>query len=94
MGRPADADTDEIHAKAIECLGRFRRSGNREAGIKRDVGEGVKGRGHREQIHQIVSRVERLDTIQQQLVLNELRVRPIWYEDHAEIPEIVNRILE
>jgi len=37
--------------------------------------------------------VKRLDREQQEFVLNQLRVTPIWFEDFADIPDLLGKML-
>jgi hypothetical protein len=84
--KPSDMELDEIHLKAIEYREKFERSG-----IKRG---GIKGEEWRQQIRGIIGEVERLALDQQTFVLHQLGIRPIWYSEHSEISEFVDRILQ
>jgi len=62
------------------------------SGIK---GSGIKGDEQRnEEILGIIEQVERLDRDQQTFVLKQLGVEPVWYKDHADIPAIIDEILD
>lgn len=82
---PTNAELDEIHERAIEYREKFERSG-----VK---GVGTKGIDRRDEIRGILREVVTLATSQQTFVLNQLGIRPIWYEEHAEIPDLINQIL-
>lgn len=47
---------------------------------------------YRYEIRGIIQQVEKLDFEQQEFVMNELGVHPIWYDHHDEIPEILKQI--
>jgi hypothetical protein len=82
--RPSDEELDQIHDNAQRYMERFERSGSKRPGIK--------GFDWRRQIRGILEEVEQLDSDQQTFVLSQLGVRPIWYEDHREVPEIIASI--
>ena len=48
---------------------------------------------YRTEIRGIIEKVGLLDNQEQTFVLEQLGVTPIWYEEHSEIPEIINLIL-
>src|SRR5258706_1261053 len=83
--QPSNAELDQIHEKAIQYKERFERSG-----IKRG---GVKGSEWRQQIRAILREVERLDVDQQTFVFSQLGIRAIWYDEHDDIPRLINQIL-
>lgn len=83
--QPSNEELNAIHQKAIQYRERFEKSG-----IKRG---GVKGTEWRHQIRGIVREVERLDIDQQTFVLNQLGIKPIWYKEHNEIPELISQII-
>jgi len=80
---PTDQEVGQIHTAAIQYFERFQRSG---------VKPGIKGGKGREEILGIIGQVERLDQEQQEFVLKQLGVHPIWYEDHSEVPRLLDRI--
>ena len=91
-GHPRDDELNGIHQKAMEYYDRFERSGVKGSGIK---GSGIKGDEQRnEEILGIIEQVERLDRDQQTFVLKQLGVEPVWYKDHADIPAIIDEILD
>jgi hypothetical protein len=45
-------------------------------------------------INEIIRHVEALDLQQQTAILEELGVRPMWYEDHAQVPDLIGQILQ
>ncbi|BBM82739.1 SIR2 family protein [Candidatus Uabimicrobium amorphum] len=47
---------------------------------------------YRYEIRGIIQQVEKLDFEQQEFVMDELGVHPIWYDHHDEIPEILKQI--
>ncbi|WP_372370088.1 SIR2 family protein [Candidatus Uabimicrobium sp. HlEnr_7] len=47
---------------------------------------------YRYEIRGIIEQVEKLDFEQQEFVMKELGVHPIWYDHHDEIPEILKQI--
>jgi hypothetical protein len=83
--QPSNAELDQIHEKAIQYKERFERSG-----IKRG---GVKGSEWRQQIRAILREVERLDVDQQTFVFGQLGIRPIWYDEHDDIPGLIDQII-
>ena len=55
---------------------------------------GEKGPLYRSEIADIIEQVKRLDREQQQYVLEELGVKPIWFKEYSEIPRIINQIMQ
>lgn len=53
---------------------------------------GTKGPLYREEIAGIIEQVKRLDTEQQTTVFAQLGVTPIWYDEHEEVPPILDEI--
>jgi SIR2-like domain len=47
---------------------------------------------YRYEIRGILKEVERFDSEQQEYVLRQLGVQPIWYDDYQEIPQIIGEI--
>ena len=67
-------------------------------GIKADypvfnVASGIKGPRYQYEISGIIQEVKMLDLEQQENVLRDLGVIPIWFEHFDEIPDIINEIL-
>jgi len=48
---------------------------------------------YRYEIREIIKQVHRLDFEQQEFVMHELGIQPIWYDHHEEIPEILKHII-
>ena len=46
------------------------------------------------EINDIIRQVEALDLQQQTAILEELGVHPLWYEDHAQVPDLIGQILQ
>lgn len=88
---PSDEELDQINAKALQYKEKFEKSGVKGVGIK---GPGEKADRWRYEIRAIIQQVELLDVDQQTFILNQLGVRPIWYNEHDEIPIILQQILE
>jgi hypothetical protein len=101
---PDDATITDIHEKAKSYLSRFENSG-----IKRDdwYGEragreygsapraGIKGAPrYLAEIEQIVQQVKRIDEEQQEYVLGQLGITPIWMDSFNEIPAIISEIIQ
>ena len=78
--KPEEADLKRIDEKAKLYHDRFKKSG-----LKTDA----KKYG---QIKEIIDGVEESDFYEQELVLRELGVHPVWYDDHSEIPAIISSI--
>jgi SIR2-like domain len=78
--KPQAADLDVIEKKAKDYFDRFRKSG-----MKADSSKYA-------QIKEIIDGVEESDSYEQETVLRELGVRPIWYSDHTEVPKIIKSI--
>jgi hypothetical protein len=55
---------------------------------------GTKGPRYRNEIAGIIEQVKQLDKEQQQYVLEQLGIKPIWFHEYPEIPEILGRILQ
>ena len=78
--KPEKPDIARIEVKAQEYLNRFRKSG---------IKTGAK---HYTQIREIIDGVEESDFVEQESVLRQLGVRPIWYSDHKEVPAVLKKI--
>lgn len=71
-----------------------RTPGTKSASPLPKIGAGVKGEArYRREIRGILGEIERFDTEEQEFVLDQLGITPIWYQDHAEIPRIVEKII-
>ena len=106
---PRDEVLDEIHRTAIRYFDRFEKSGvkldarSRETvlrpGVKSsgpfesEIGAGVKGPRYQFEIRGILENVRRFDEAEQNYVLEQLGVCPIWYDSHEEIPEIIGKLV-
>lgn len=78
--KPDSSDLKRIHANAKLYFDRFRRSGLK-TGTKKYT-----------QIKEIIEGVEESDFREQELLLQELGIHPIWYKDHTEVPAIIRSI--
>jgi len=56
--------------------------------------EGEKGPRYRSEIAGIIGQVKRLDREQQQYVLEQLGIRPIWLEKYEDIPDIIDQVMQ
>jgi hypothetical protein len=108
--RPGEEILDKIHHKAIEYLHDFENSGiksDREnsenvlfpkPGAKSDsliVRGGIKGEPiYRSQIAGIIEQVKRVEKELQEFVLGELGITPIWFQEYADIPKIIDEIIK
>lgn len=54
---------------------------------------GKKGPRYRHEIAGIIEQVKRLDKEQQQYVMEQLGIQPIWYKNYSDIPVIINKII-
>jgi hypothetical protein len=69
-----------------------------KAGVKADYPTlrrsqpGTKGPLYHEEIAGIIEQVERLDAEQQEAVLAQLGIAPIWYDEHQEVGPILDQI--
>lgn len=79
--KPDQNDLDGIDKKADKYFDRFIKSG-RKKGPKKYT-----------QIEEIIGAVEESDFDEQDQVLKELGVHPIWYTDHKEVPAIIQKIM-
>ena len=102
---PSDDAVDKIDQMARTYLDRFERSGVKSramnasgagflpSGVKsRRPGTGEKGPRYRVEIRSILRAVESIDAQQQTEVMSQLGIHPIWFEDYAEIPEILRQV--
>jgi len=68
-------------------------------GIKSDLPgikssrSGQKGPRYRHEISGIIEEVKRLDLEQKEYVLDQLRIKPIWFKEYSEIPKILKDLL-
>lgn len=84
---PEDRELDKINETAMDYLHKFQRSG-----IKREPGG--KGPNWRSEIKGILSALQSKGVEQEEQVLAELGIQPIWFDDYSEIPDILARIME
>jgi hypothetical protein len=105
---PEDRVLDEIHAKAISYLDKFKKSGIKSeqnessgvlfsrSGIKsaRPAMPGRKGPRYQREISGIIGQVKKLNQKQQQNVLEQLGITPIWFNKFPDIPVILGKILQ
>jgi hypothetical protein len=61
-------------------------------GVKSGAGSKMEPR-YRHDIRGILREVERFDSQEQEYILDQLGICPIWYDDHDEIPGIIDQIL-
>jgi hypothetical protein len=76
-----DGEIADIDRKARDYYTKFSRSG-----IKRE-------NRRLTEVRRIVTEVERRDVIEETATLISLGVRPIWYRDYQEIPQIIEKII-
>ncbi len=99
-----DRVLDEIHEKAKSYLDKFRDSGikseqNESMGVflrqpgTKSAQPTITGPRYRNEISGIIEQVKRLDKEQQQYVLEQLGIKPIWFDEYYEIPGIIDQIL-
>lgn len=100
---------DDIHEKAKSYLEKFERSGIKSdqgseilfqrPGLKSErpttmaSRNGVGGPRYRGEIAGIIKKVKKLDLEQQEYVLQQLGITPIWFSQYSEIPGILEQIL-
>lgn len=105
---PKNKTLDDIHEKAKGYLERFEQSGIKSErdsevffqrpGIKSERPDikssrsGKKGPRYRHQVAGIIEQVKRLDMEQQEYVLQQLGITPIWFKKYSEIPQILEQI--
>ena len=105
---PEDDILDDIHEKAKGYLERFERSGIKSdrgsevffqrPGIKsarpdiKSSRSGTKGPIYRHQVAGIIEQVKQLDMEQQEYVLQQLGITPIWFDEYSEIPQILDQL--
>jgi hypothetical protein len=80
--QPSEQEVTDIAHNAQEYFHKFERSGIKT--YDRQFTE----------INDIIQQVEALDLQQQTAILEELGVHPIWYEEHAQVPELIDQILQ
>jgi len=78
--KPDAADLQKIEGKAQEYFARFRKSGMKSNPTKYT------------KIGEIINEVQKSDFSEQDAILRELGVRPIWYSKHTEVPGIIKKI--
>ena len=89
---PDNAELSTIDAKAREYFDRFARSGVK---WRTEYPPGTKTETSWEgQIKGILSEVRKVDVARQTSILENLGIRPIWYEDHHQIPSMIGRIIQ
>ncbi len=81
---PDRRQLDAIQQSAARYLERFERSGIKRAQMK--------GPSWEDQVTSIAEAVKAKGLAEEETVLNQLGVTPIWYEDHEEIPQILAQI--
>lgn len=101
-------DLDRIHEKAKGYMEKFQRSGlktGRSADEALYLRPGIKAERpqfsraamkgdprYRTEIRGILKMVEGFDEAEQEFVLQDIGITPIWYENYDEIPQILSRI--
>lgn len=78
---PVDEELGEIHQRAMSYQEEFAESGY------------IRGRGRIESITSLVERAKAFDLEQQTRMLSKMGVVPIWYDEHAEVPQIIRQII-
>jgi hypothetical protein len=84
---PCKSELDGIHKHAQDYYNRFERSG-----VKLEPSE--KGSNWRDEITGILREVQNRGIEQEQQVLRELGIEPIWYDEYSEIPAKLRQIYE
>jgi hypothetical protein len=77
----SDEEVADIDVKAREYFRKFTRSG-----IKRNERRNL-------EIRKIIKAVERRDVHEEEATLESLGVRPIWFSNYSQIPEIIRAII-
>jgi hypothetical protein len=78
---PEERELDAIHQKAREYRERFARSGIKASERRSDEITSILHRLHKMEIHENTQ------------VLKQLGIQPLWYDDHAEIPVLLQYLL-
>jgi hypothetical protein len=94
---PDPAQVDGIDRAARELLNQFERAGIKSRAMSGgDIGYermSVKSSvGYQREIQGILAAVEDLAEVQETRVMEKLGITPIWYDDHADIPDILQEI--
>lgn len=72
----------------------FRKPGVKSSGTGiKSLRSGKKGPRYRVEIAGIIEEIKRLDQEQQEYVLKELGLTPLWFKDFSDIPSIISSIL-
>lgn len=85
--QPHDHEEAEIDRMAKALFERAKKSGSPVP-----PNYGVKGSHWRDQIGRILDRAQDVATEQQERVLRDLGVTPIWYDEHEEVPDVLKEI--
>lgn len=85
--QPYDHEEAEVHQMAQEIYRRAHESGSPVPG-----GYGIKGSNWQQQVREILNQAQSVSVTQHERVLADLGVVPIWYDDHSEIPDILQSI--
>lgn len=80
----SESDIEDIDERAQVYLVRFMQSGG---GRKTDLMV-------RNELQNIINEIYLVDKLETEKVLEELRVKPIWYKSHNEIPDLLNQIIK
>lgn len=85
--QPYDHEEAEIDRRAKTLYERAK-----ESGSPVPPNYGIKGPHWRDQIGRILDRAQDVATEQQEWVLRDLGVTPIWYDEHEEVPDVLEEI--
>ena len=86
--KPDEAELKQINEKARSYTHHF------AGGDLKTVDDSIRENefAWQDQIVAIIDEVRRVDVEQQTFILEQLGIHPIWYKDHAEIPQILEAI--
>jgi len=85
--QPHDHEEAEVDQMARDLYNRAQASGSPVPS-----NYGMKGPSWQQQVKRILDRAQDVATEQQERVLGDLGVIPIWYDEHDEVAEVLKRI--
>jgi hypothetical protein len=83
---PSPEELMRIHSNAQDYFEKFEKSGIKRARVK-------KGPNWQDEISGILQEVQEKSNDQQKMILDELGILPIWFDDYSEIPDILKKIV-
>lgn len=86
--QPKDHEETEVNEMATKLFDLAKASGS-----PIPQGYGIKGQDWRYQVRDVLNNVQKVAVEQQEKVLCDLGITPIWYDEHKEVADVLRRLL-